>query len=109
MNIDKVNKEFHAWLRDEAEGWVRGAAQSDTVYQAVRVAYEGVKKLHYHDSTRESEMYECPHCKKKLKESDVLAIALREGRASLKPKVPNAVKGRPYKLRTIRHKPPEKG
>jgi len=44
MIVEKVNKEFHAWLKDESEGWVRTVAQSDTVYQAMKQAYEGGKQ-----------------------------------------------------------------
>ena len=39
---DKINKEFHKWLRDR-EDWVKGIAQSDTVYQAMKLAYEAGK------------------------------------------------------------------
>ena len=44
MIIEKVNKEFHAWLRDEAEGWIQTVALSDAVYQALKRAYEGGKQ-----------------------------------------------------------------
>jgi len=39
---EKVNKEFHKWLRD-TEDWVKGVAQSDVVYQAMMLAYEAGK------------------------------------------------------------------
>ena len=40
---DKINKEFHKWLRDRQD-WVTGVAQSDTVYQAMKLAYEAGKE-----------------------------------------------------------------
>ena len=40
---EKINKEFHKWLRDR-EDWVKCVAQSDIVYQAMRMAYEAGKE-----------------------------------------------------------------
>jgi len=43
MSEEKINNEFHKWLRDR-EDWVKCVAQSNIVYQAMRLAYEAGKK-----------------------------------------------------------------
>lgn len=40
---EEINKEFHKWLDDEADGWVKAVAGSDTVYQAMKSAWEAGK------------------------------------------------------------------
>ena len=43
MSEEKINNEFHKWLRD-SEDWVKCVSQSNLVYKVMRLAYEAGKE-----------------------------------------------------------------